>query len=126
MTYVPSFDEIVELNSAIIGARATVTAPDLLHSALGRPFHTFGGQWLHPSTIGQAAALMKGLIAAHGFVDGNKRTAWITTKTFLRRNGVPVQSPQHSVAANFVEGVALHNFIGEAVPCWLAEHLVAR
>lgn len=34
-----------------------------------------------------AAAYAFGLSKAHAFVDGNKRTAFVTTATFLRLNG---------------------------------------
>src|SRR5580692_3883972 len=35
----------------------------------------------------EAAALMESIANKHGFVDGNKRTAFISTDTFLRWNG---------------------------------------
>ena len=51
---------------------------------------------------------MEGLIATHSFQDGNKRTAWIATKTFLINNDIPVRTLAATGVANFVEGVALH------------------
>ena|SRR5215469_3874671 len=35
----------------------------------------------------EAAALMESIANNHGFLDGNKRTAFISTDTFLRWNG---------------------------------------
>jgi death-on-curing protein len=35
----------------------------------------------------EAAALMESIANNHGFMDGNKRTAFISTDTFLRWNG---------------------------------------
>lgn len=37
----------------------------------------------------RAAALLRKLANAHVFEDGNKRTAWITAKTYLRLRGYP-------------------------------------
>ena len=36
-----------------------------------------------------AAAYAYGIAKAHAFVDGNKRTAFVTALTFLRLNGCP-------------------------------------
>lgn len=40
--------------------------------------------------IDQAAALANGIALNHPFLDGNKRTSWIATATFLRVNGLPL------------------------------------
>lgn len=40
----------------------------------------------------RAAFLLRSLITAHVFEDGNKRTAWATTEIYLERNGaVPAE-----------------------------------
>ena len=45
------------------------------------------GQELYPSLYEKAAALCRGIIADHPFVDGNKRTGIISALLFLERNG---------------------------------------
>lgn len=40
-----------------------------------------------------AAAYAFGIAKAHAFVDGNKRTAFVTTLTFLRLNGYAFRPP---------------------------------
>lgn len=60
---------------------------ELLESALGRPFHSMGGQDLYPTIIEKAAALFHSLIANHPFQNGNKRTAVIAVDAFLLANG---------------------------------------
>ncbi len=124
MTLAPSFDDLVELNRKITGGSGRVINANNLRSALGRPFHTFDGQLLYATVVSQAGALLEALIAAHGFEDGNKRTAWVATKTFLIINNIPVRKVRHTLAADFVEGVALHAYSGEAVSRWLATELV--
>lgn len=52
----------------------------------------------------EAAALMESIANNHGFVDGNKRTAFISTDTFLRWNGFyldvePIQAQRLMVNA---------------------------
>jgi len=39
----------------------------------------------------EGAALMESLANNHGFVDGNKRTAFVSTDAFLRLNGFYMQ-----------------------------------
>ena len=58
----------------------------LLENGLARPInrHTFGETNLHQL----AANYGFGLAKAHAFVDGNKRTAFVTAVTFLGLNGI--------------------------------------
>ncbi|QFT62178.1 type II toxin-antitoxin system death-on-curing family toxin [Roseivivax sp. THAF30] len=57
----------------------------LLEGALGRPFniHAYGNSDLFDLSAGCAFGIAK----AHAFVDGNKRTAFVTSVAFLRLNG---------------------------------------
>lgn len=59
----------------------------LLESALAQPQATFSGQFLHQKIHEQAAAYLYHLAMNHPFIDGNKRTAFAATDTFLRLNG---------------------------------------
>jgi death-on-curing protein len=57
----------------------------LLQGALQRPINKW--QYENIDTFGCAAAYAFGIAKAHAFVDGNKRTAFVTSVTFLRLNG---------------------------------------
>ena len=59
----------------------------LLHSAVARPFATFGGQELYPNDFEKAAALFHSLIKSHPFMDGTKRTAFASALFFLENLG---------------------------------------
>lgn len=50
-----------------------------------------------PSMLELGARLAYGLAKNHGFVDGNKRTAFIATYTFLAINGIVIKASQRSV-----------------------------
>ena len=50
-----------------------------------------------PTLIDLAARLAYELAKNHGFVDGDKRTAFIAAYTFLLMNGVVIQANQKSV-----------------------------
>lgn len=60
----------------------------LLESALARPKNLAAYSEQTPSLAQFAAAYAKGIVANHPFVDGNKRTAFIVSATFLLLNGV--------------------------------------
>jgi death-on-curing protein len=64
----------------------------LLESALARPINA----WLYgdPDLASLAAAYALGLARNHPFVDGNKRTAWVLARLFLRLNGVTLRFDQ--------------------------------
>lgn len=59
----------------------------LLASALGRPFHSAGGNDAYPTVVEKAAALFHSMISNHPFHNGNKRTAVIAADAFLLANG---------------------------------------
>ena len=62
----------------------------MLHSAIARPFATFGGQDLYSTDWEKAAALFHSLIKSHPFMDGTKRTAFAATIYFLKEQGHPI------------------------------------
>lgn len=45
----------------------------ILNASLSRPFATFDGVDLFPTSQEKAAAIMHGIITGHPFIDGNKR-----------------------------------------------------
>jgi death-on-curing protein len=67
---------------------APVIDPGKLAAAIARPQATFEGALLHSSVYMQASVLLHGLCQAHAFLDGNKRTAWVSAVTFLSINGI--------------------------------------
>jgi len=79
--------EIHEIIIAETGGLAGLRDAALLHSAVARPFATFGGQELYPSDFEKAGALFHSLIKSHPFMDGTKRTAFASALFFLNRCG---------------------------------------
>mgnify|MGYP003640871835 FL=1 len=56
-----------------------------IESALSRPVNA--ANYGAPDAADLAAAYAYGLAKNHGFVDGNKHTAWIAARLFLAANG---------------------------------------
>src|SRR5688572_2737594 len=60
--------------------------PELLHSALARPRQA--AAYEDADGIRQSAFLFQGLLMNHGFVQGNKRTAYAMLEWFIHENKV--------------------------------------
>ena len=101
MTQFVSIDEIYIIHEAILAAakgKGGVRDFALLHSAVERPKATFAGQDLYPTLFSKAAALLQSLCMNHAFTDGNKRTAFESTKRFLWINGYHLKAKTKDAA----------------------------
>ncbi len=101
-------DEILAISRAANGTDHSVRDMGLPVSAIGRPrTHMFGAE-LYPTLHRKAAALLHAVARNHALIDGNKPTAWLATRTFLRFNGLSPSTlpPPASIAGPFVEDVA--------------------
>ncbi len=67
-----------------------------------------------------AAAYGYGLATNHGYVDGNKRVAYVATTTFLQLNGWMFTAPEPEVV-RFVLGLAAGEYGEAEVAKWLRE-----
>lgn len=67
------------------GGLAGVRDMPLLQSALAQPQNLEAYE--NPDIADLAAAYAVGIARNHAFLDGNKRTAWVVTETFLLKNG---------------------------------------
>lgn len=73
----------------------------LLESALARPQNLFAYSQQDVSLARFAAVYAKGIIANHPFVDGNKRTAFTVSLTFLKSNGLEVTATKEDRVLTF-------------------------
>jgi death on curing protein len=73
----------------------------LLESALARPKNIFSYSEQDISIARFASAYAKGIIANHPFVDGNKRTAFTVSLTFLKLNGPEVTARKEERVLTF-------------------------
>ncbi len=69
-----------------------------------------------------AAAYAIGIARNHPFVDGNKRTAWIGSRLFLRLNGAALAF-DHGEATRVMQQVAAGSMSEEALAHWFRERI---
>ena len=71
----------------------------------------------------EAAALMESLGNNHGFLDGNKRIAFIATDVFLRRNGFYIEV-EASDGYAFIDGsMDRHDFGFPQILEWIRQNI---
>ena len=90
----------------------------LLQNALQRPVNKW--QYENADTFGCAAAYAFGVAKAHAFVDGNKRTAFVTSVTFLRLNGWHFMT-EPAEGVTFMEDLASGAVSEESFRNWLEQ-----
>ena len=92
-----------------------------IESALARPQNL--AAYGEPDVAALAAAYAFGLARNHGFVDGNKRTAWVVARLFLADNGVRAAYDKAD-AVRTVEGLAAGRIDEDALAAWFRDRLV--
>jgi len=65
---------------------------DRLHASLARPARAYSYGEMDLSAL--AAKYAHGIVSAHPFVDGNKRTAFLAAYIFLKINGLRIIAPK--------------------------------
>lgn len=101
------------------GGTNGVSSIDALLGALGRPYHGY-----HRPIERKATALLHGVATSHGFVDANKRTAWLLTELLVERSGYELDLHPNDA----IDDVVVHLVTGqmsenEAV-IWFRQRLV--
>ncbi|MGW6392086.1 type II toxin-antitoxin system death-on-curing family toxin [Streptomyces sp. NPDC055103] len=103
--YLSAEDVLVIAEHAVDDQKIVVRDAGLLDSAVHRPSAAMFGEEAYPDIVDKAAALLQSLAINRPFVDGNKRTAWLSCVTFLAMNGVQLR-PDIDAAERLVIAVA--------------------
>ncbi|MEU0287609.1 type II toxin-antitoxin system death-on-curing family toxin [Streptomyces sp. NPDC006147] len=103
--YLTAEDVLAIAEDAVDDQRIAVRDAGLLESAVHRPSASMFGQEAYADLFDKAAALLQSLAVNRPFVDGNKRTAWVSCVVFLALNGVQLR-PDIDAAEQLVIAVA--------------------
>lgn len=96
-----------------LGGRPGISSLHLIQSALGRPYSGY-----HRPLYQKCAALLQSLVGNHGFVDGNKRTAWICVEILIERSGYALAIPDDERVDDLVVDVASGILDGDGLRLW--------
>ena len=89
-------DEQISEHGGIRGVRDLA----IIDSALARPRNLLAHR--KPDAAALAAAYAFGLCNNHGFLDGNKRTAYVVAETFLDLNGYAMEASDQEVVSTML------------------------
>lgn len=98
---------------------------NLLASAIAQPKATFGGQDLYPTLAEKAATLCFSLVLNHPFIDGNKRTGYLSMTRFLSLNGYDFVYNIDEIETE-LNNLAAGQISREDFTIWVEKHLVKR
>lgn len=80
------------------------------------------GEELYPTIVHKAAALTRGIIGGHPFIDGNKRTGMMAGIAFLLKNGQAFKvEPQE--LEDFAVKIATDRLDIETIAAWYNQHV---
>lgn len=110
--------KIHELSIAKYGGSEGIRDEGLLESALARPYQTFDSANLYPTTYEKAAAVAESLIINHPFVDGNKRTGFLTMLAILSEGNLVMTVPNDAIY-DFTIAISTGELKSEQIVEWL-------
>ena len=107
------------------GGAEDVRDSGLLESALARPENLFAYTEQDLSLARLAASYAKGIVANHPFVDGNKRTAFTVSVTFLKLNGLELTATKEDRVLTFW-GLAAGEITEDQLSLWFERNTAPR
>lgn len=92
-----------------------------LEAAVATQAQEVFGKELYDTPFEKAAALCRGIIADHAFMDGNKRTGIMTALIFLERNGLRTKLSDKGLEG-FAVRIAIEHLDVPVIAEWLEAH----
>ena len=117
-----TYEQVVAIHSRQLlrfGGAAGLRDEGMLRSALERPVNKW--QYEQAGLAELAAAYAFGLAKNYAFVDGNKRIAFMSMLTFLRKNGVHF-SPDPAHATVIILALAAGEVSEEGLIRWIRDN----
>ncbi|OED47214.1 hypothetical protein AB838_16620 [Rhodobacteraceae bacterium (ex Bugula neritina AB1)] len=103
----------------LIKGREGISSLDLIESAIARPYCGY-----YPKLFQKAAALLESVVNNHGFVDGNKRTAWLLVELLIERSGYMLDIPDDAPIDDLVVSVAQKESRFPELVNWFSARLI--
>lgn len=117
-------EEILILHAFVVdetGGSHGVRDVHLLQSIVHKPQSQFGGKDLYAGIFKKAAVLAEAVVNYHVFVDGNKRTSFVTAARFMHLNGYEISATNTGVEETIL-GVATKTIDIDSLTTWLKKN----
>lgn len=116
-----SIEGVIQLHEKLInkfGGAAGIRDMEALKSSLLRPYQTFNGSELYPTTLHKASALVESILINHPFIDGNKRLGYFLMRLILLQNKLDIKASEDDKYF-FILGIAKGDIKFEEIYHWL-------
>jgi|SRR5581483_9057406 len=123
-----SLEQLLEIHALVIESTGgSIGLRDLgrLEAAITTQTQNVFGEELYPNLIDKTAAMIRGIVADHPFVDGNKRTAMLAGLTLLEINGIQFTAEPGEIE-DFAVKVATDRLDIPPIVVWLRVHMPAN
>ena len=120
-----TLEQLLEIHALVIQATGGENGlRDLgrLEAAIATQTQNVFGKELYPEVIDKAAALIRGIIGDHAFIDGNKRTAMLAGLTLLEMNRVKFEAESGEIE-KFAIRVAVERLDVPEIIRWISVHV---
>lgn len=120
-----TLEQLLELHALVIedtGGSTGLRDLGRLEAAIAAQTQNVFGEELYPSLASKAAAMIRGIISDHAFVDGNKRTAILAGLTFLVVNGITFKAKTGEIE-DFAVKIATDHIDVPTISNWISEHI---
>lgn len=104
------------------GGGSGVRDDGLLESALGKPKNLFSYREGQIDLAAMAASYAFGIARNHPFIDGNKRSALVVSRTFLRLNGADIDATKEDKYLTFL-ALAAGDVSEEELAAWFRKSI---
>ncbi len=119
-----TLEQIIQLHSLVLvkdGGADGMRNLGQLEAAVSTQYQTAFGKELYTTVCDKAAALVRGIICDHPFIDGNKRTAMLAGLTLLEMNGYNFIARQGELE-DFAVHIAVSHPNVSVITNWLEQH----
>lgn len=124
MTFL-TLEQLLELHALVIeetGGSTCLRDLGRLEAAIATQTQNVFEEELYSSIVDKSAAMIRGIIADHAFVDGNKRTAMLAGLTLLQINSVSFKIKSGEIE-DFAVKIATDHLDVPTISNWLNEHI---
>lgn len=116
-----SVEECLALHSMLIamfGGADGIRDKQALETSLNRPLQHYSYSEPQPSIIELATVYCSGTVKSHPFLDGNKRSGFVTAALFLESNGYQLTASEEEAAVQIL-ALAESRLSDEELTAWL-------
>ncbi|MFC2447868.1 MAG: type II toxin-antitoxin system death-on-curing family toxin [Candidatus Nanoperiomorbus sp.] len=119
-----TLEQIIRLHALVLvkdGGAGGIRNLGQLEAAVSTQYQTVFGKELYTTVCDKAAALVRGIICDHPFIDGNKRTAMLAGLTLLEMNEYNFIARQGELE-DFAVHIAVSHLNASVIADWLEQH----